>query len=798
MTPATDKFVGRSVLRREDRRLLIGRGQFIGDIVLPHMLHAAMVRSQIAHGRIKSIDKSQALNSPGVEFVLTGEDLRAMLPANSDMPALHSIPMINKWVQQTQHKVNDIREPVLTTGKVMHVGQVIAVVIASSRYEAEDAADLIRVEYEPIPAVVDIEAALAPDSPIVHEEHPTNLAAEFSISKGNVEAAMSKAPHRLKRRFYSHRYGAVPMECRGMVASYDERTESLTAWATSQTVHALQREIAQMLRLPEAKVRVIAPDVGGGFGPKGHAYPEDMLIPFLARKLGRPIQWLEDRREHFVSTCHARDQVHDVEVGFDDEGRILALRDDFRRDMGAFHRINVGIPYNSAVHLLGPYKVENVAITHKSIVTNKVPNAPYRGAGRPEAALAMERTLDVIAQTLGIDPIEVRRRNMIGAEEMPYRLGFHYRDGVPIVYDSGDYPALFEQAVNAIGGLDVFRKRQKLARAEGRYLGLGMGSYVEGTGVGPFEGATVRLDSSGKICVIGGACAQGQGMETIYSQVAADFWGVDPKDVLVTLGDSGAIHFGFGTNSSRSTVTLGGAVHMASVRLRQKVFELSAHLLECSPADLELRDGSVGVVGVPGARVPLTTVARHGRPGWNHARPSGMEGGLEETVYFEPATVTWTAAVHAAVVEIDIKIGQVRIDKYVIAHDCGVVINPMLIEGQIIGGAAQGLGGVLLEEFNYDAEGQLLTGSLMDYLLPTAMDIPEIELLHMCSPSPLNPLGVKGVGEGGAIGPPAAIASAVSDALAEYGLECNSTPIKPEEIVMAIRRHTRAQAKPAS
>ena len=400
----------------------MGRGQFIGDIVLPNMLHAAMVRSQIAHGRIKSIDKSHVLNSPGVEYILTGEDLRAMLPANSDMPALTSIPMINKWVQQTHHKINDIREPVLATDKVMHVGQVIAVIVASSRYEAEDAADLISVEYEPIPAVVDIEAALAPNAPIVHEEHQTNLAAEFSISKGNVEAAMSHAPHRLKRRFYSHRYGAVPMECRGIVASYDERTESLTTWATSQTVHALQREIASMLRLPEAKVRCIAPDVGGGFGPKGHAYPEDLLIPFLARKLRRPIQWLEDRREHFVSTCHARDQVHDVEVGFDDEGRILALRDDFRRDMGAFHRINVGIPYNTAVHLLGPYKVENVAITHKSIVTNKVPNAPYRGAGRPEATLAMERTLDVIAQTLGIDPIEVRRRNMIGAEEMPYRV----------------------------------------------------------------------------------------------------------------------------------------------------------------------------------------------------------------------------------------------------------------------------------------------------------------------------------------------------------------------------------------
>jgi carbon-monoxide dehydrogenase large subunit len=374
---------------------------------------------------------------------------------------------------------------------------------------------------------------------------------------------------------------------------------------------------------------------------------------------------------------------------------------------------------------------------------------------------------------------------MIAADEMPYAAGIPYRDGEPIVYDSGDYPGALEKALAAVGGGTAFRARQEEARRAGRYLGLGIGCYVEGTGVGPFEGATVRIDPSGKVYVSSGACPQGQGMETIFAQIVADAWGVDPDDVIIALADTEGIAMGFGTIASRSTVTLSAAIHHASEPLREKVFAIAANLLECAASDLELRDGSVGIVGVPGGAVTLKQIAQAARPGWDHGRPDGIAAGLESTHYFEPPTVTWSYAVHAAVVEVDIEVGRVRIEKYAVAHDCGVVVNPLLLEGQIIGGAAQGLGGALLEEFTYDAQGQLVTGSLMDYLLPTASDIPMMELIHQHSPSPLNPLGVKGVGEGGAIAPPVVIANAVSDALSPFKAEFNRTPVKPEHIVWA-------------
>jgi aerobic carbon-monoxide dehydrogenase large subunit len=438
--------------------------------------------------------------------------------------------------------------------------------------------------------------------------------------------------------------------------------------------------------------------------------------------------------------------------------------------------------------LTGPYKIDHLAVSGRTATTNKVPNSAYRGAGRPEAAFAMERIIDLVAGDLGLEPAEIRRRNMIRADEMPYRAGILYRDGEPIVYDSGDYPASLQQALEAIGGVDAFRQHQHEARQDGRYLGLGIGCYVEGTGVGPFEGAVVRIDPSGKVYVSSGACPQGQGMETIFAQVVADTWKVDPDDVVISLADTAGISMGLGTIASRSTVTLSAAIHHASDRLRQKAFAIAANLLECAPADLELRDGGIGVVGVPGAEVSLAKLAQAARPGWDHGRPQGVEAGLEETYYWEPPTVTWSYAAHVAIVEVDPETGRVRIDKYVIAHDCGVVVNPLLVEGQIAGGTAQGIGGILLEELAYDEGGQLLAGSLADYLVPTADDIPDMIMIHQHSPSPLNPLGVKGVGEGGAVAPPAAIANAICDALSPFGVEFNATPIKPEQIVQAIRR----------
>jgi carbon-monoxide dehydrogenase large subunit len=448
------------------------------------------------------------------------------------------------------------------------------------------------------------------------------------------------------------------------------------------------------------------------------------------------------------------------------------------------------------VHLLGPYKVANFAATARIATTNKVPNAPYRGAGRPEAALAMERTMDLIAGTLGLEPAEVRRRKMIRPEEMPYPMGLPYRDGAPIVYDSGDFLGGLEKALEAVGGLPAFRARQRAARAEGRYLGLGIACYVEGTGVGPFESAMVRIEPTGAIYVASGACPQGQGMETIFAQVVADAWSVNPSDVVISLADTSVIAIGFGTIASRSTVTLSGAIHYGSERLRTKVFSIAANLLECAPADLELRNGKVGVVGVPGMEVTLASVAEAARPGWDHRRPEGVDTGLEESFYWEPPTVTWSNATHIAVVDVDVATGRIEIERYVVAHDCGVVINPMLVEGQIVGGTLQGLGGALFENLAYDADGQLLAGSLMDYALPRASDSPSMQLLHHHSPSPLNPLGVKGVGEGGAVAPPAAVANAVSDALSLFGAEFNATPITAERVVKAAAGGGRHKSEP--
>lgn len=782
--PGSRGFVGQPLRRREDARLLTGKGQYVADLELPGMLHVAFVRSAMAHARIRSVDLTRAAAAEGVVLALNGADLLKALPPVPD----HQVVLPGKWKTTVAHTILNPNQPLLATDKARHVGEALAVIVAESRYAAEDAVDLAELDLEPLPAVVDASRGLQAGSPIVHEQFRSNCIGEFSISKGNVDEALSRSPHRIKRRFHHHRYSGIPMETRGVAAQFDARTDSITVWSSTQVVQWVRREVASTLQMAEARVRCIALDVGGGFGIKGHVYPEDLLIPFLARRLGRPVSWIEDRREHLQSSIHARDQVHDAEIGFDATGRILGLRTALVMDCGAWNPLGVAPVYNTACHLPGPYKIAHYAASAKVVATNKVPNAPYRGAGRPEATQVMERLVDLIARQLNLEPAEVRRRNMIGANEMPYSTGLVYRDGVPIVYDSGDYPGALAKALAAIGGVEAFRKRQREARAAGRYLGFGLACYTEGTGAGPFEGATIRIDPTGKIHVAAGACPQGQGMETIFAQIAADAWQVRPDDVVVSLGDTAAIPMGFGTIASRSTVTVSAAMHEASNRVRQKVLAIAGNVMECAVEDLELRSGRVQLKGVPDRSMSLAEVARAGRPGWDNGRPPDVEAGMEATVYYEPPTVTWSYAVHAAVVEVDPDIGAVRIDDYAIAHDCGVVVNPLLAEGQIIGGAVQGLGGALLEEFVYDAHGQLLSGTLADYLMPTASDVPSITVVHQQIASPLNPLGVKGLGEGGAISPPVAIANAVCDALAPFGdIEFNSTPIKPEQVVMAIR-----------
>jgi carbon-monoxide dehydrogenase large subunit len=539
--------------------------------------------------------------------------------------------------------------------------------------------------------------------------------------------------------------------------------------------------------MAESRVRCIAPDVGGGFGLKGHVYPEDILIPYLAKQLRRPVRWLEDRQENLTSSAHSRDDLHEVEIGFDNDGRIIALRDHFVKNSGAYTPVGISDPMNTISHIMGPYRVPHLDATAAVVVTNKGPNAPYRGAGRPEGVFVMERLMDLIARDLDIETVDVRRRNMVRADEMPYASGVPYRDGSPATYDSGDYPTVFESAIAALGGIAQIRDAQRSAWTSGRYLGLGIGSYVEGTGSGPFEGATVRLEPSGSLHVATGACAQGQGHKTVFAQVAADEWGVSPDTINVVISDTGAIAFGHGTIASRSAVVSSSAIRMASRVLRTKVLAIAAHILKQDATDLVLRDGRIFNPRKSNISLSLKEIAAAATPGPTDMRPPAMSGGLEVTEYFEPPTVTWAYATHAALVEVDAHTAVPKILKYVVAHDSGVIINPMIAEGQIRGGVCQGIGGAMLEEIVYSKDGQLLTGSLADYLIPTASDVPEIEILHIETPSKLNELGLKGLGEGGTIPPAAVIANAVCDALRPIGFELFSTPIRNSDILRALR-----------
>lgn len=784
----TGKFVGTPMPRREDARLLAGQGQYIADLQLPGMAHLVFVRSPVAHARIRSVDTSRAAAMPGVVMVMTGVELERQLPPVRD----NQMPLPAKWKARIPHRILNPRQPLLATDKARHVGEAVACVIAETRAQAEDAAEMVEVDYEHLPALVDPEAALKDGAPLNHEQLKTNEIGWFHLKKGDADKVFATAKRTIKRRFVHHRYAAMPMETRGVAGVYDVRTDSYTIYSSTQCVHWVQRETAQTLGIPEARLRVVHLDVGGGFGVKGHVYPEEMLLPFLARLVGRPVRWIEDRREHIAAACHSRDQLHDAEIAFDDEGRILAFRDRFIVDCGAWNPLGVAVMYNTAAHISGPYKIPHLSVEARVATTNKTPNAPYRGAGRPEAAQVMERLMDMIAAELKLEPAEVRRRNMIRADEMPYDMGFPYRDGEPVVYDSGDYHGALDKCLAALGGLDAFRKRQQEARAKGKYLGIGLAFYTEGTGVGSFEGATIRIETSGKIHVSSGACPHGQGMETIFSQIAADAWQVKPEDIVCSFGDTNAIPMGFGTFASRTTVTVSAAIMNASEKLREKAFAIAGHKLECASSDLELREGKVGIAGVPGAEMTLGDIARAARPGWDHGRPPGVTPGLEETHYFEPPTVTWAYAVHGAIVEVDADTGRIKTEKYVVSHDCGVLVNPLLAEAQIMGGVVQGLGGGLVEGIAYDEEGQLLSGTFMDYAIPNASDVPPIELVHQEIPSPLNPLGVKGLGEGGAISPPVALANAVCDALSEFRLEINRTPIRPEEVLWTIQKGKKA------
>lgn len=756
---------------------------YVGDVRLPNMLHAALVRSVHAHARIREVDVQEARGLDGVVGVWTEREIKGRISPFPESFEIHPA----RWLEGVKPVLQGPRPTALAQGKVHYVGEPVAIVVAEDRARAEDAVDAVAIDYEELPVVADPEESLRPGAPLVHEGSTSNVVFGFSIAKGNVDQALGAAPYRLSERFRHHRYCAAPLECRGVLAWVEPKTNILTVWSSTQMPHLVRRQIAAQLGLPEEGVRVIAPDIGGGFGPKVFAYPEEMLVPFLALELGRPVKWIEDRSEHFISTAHGRDQLHDVEMAFDETGRILALRDRFLLDNGAYNPMGLTDAYNTAAHIQGPYKIPNLSVTGTCVSTNKVPNAPYRGAGRPEAVFVMERSIDIIAARLGLDPATVRQRNLVQPEEMPYDAGILYRDGEPICYDSGNFPETLKRALEA-ADYDELRKRQREARKHGRYLGIGIGCYVEGTGVGSFEGAKVRIDSSGQLIIATGATGHGQGHETVYAQIAADLWGVSLDKVSLIEGDTASIPFGCGTFGSRSTVNVGSAIHGASTRLKEKVRRLAAHILEANPDDLELDRGKVFIRGMPQRSISFAELARAAVPGWASKLPEEMEPGLEAIFYFVPPTVTWANATHVAVIEVDVQTGAIKLLDYTVAHDAGRLINPLLVDGQIHGGVAQGIGAALYEEIVYDPNCQMLSGSFVNYLLPGSMEVPSIKTVHLQSPSPLNPLGVKGLGEGGAIAPPAAIANALADALLPLAARVNEIPLTPERVMEILAR----------
>ena len=777
------KYFGAAVKRREDPRFLRGEGRFVDDVTLPSMLHAAFVRSPHAHARIARIHTAAAKALSGVAAVFTYRDLeRWMKP----LPLFGAAPP--GLAAAVTFDLRQAGQFALCRDRARHVGEIVAMVVAESRARAEDAVALIEVEWDPLPPVVDMVRAAEPGGPLVHPEWGTNVAVGFSHAIGDAEAAFARAEVVLSETFSIQRYVGMPLEGRGVVAAWDRRDGTLTTWNSTQVSHFVQQGLTAALALPPHKIRVIAPDLGGGFGTKASGYPEDTLVPIAAIVLKRPVKWTEDRREHMSGAAHARHQTHAIALAAARDGTILGLRDRIWLDLGAYNVWGIVLPYNTVAHLIGPHRIKNMRVEFQAVVTHKTPNAPYRGAGRPESVFAMDRAVDCLARELRMDPAEIRRKNYIRPDEMPYDFGMPYRDGNPLVYDTGDFPEALRQALEAAGYAE-FRREQATLRAGRVYRGVGISGYVEGTAIGPFEGATVRLDREGRVVVATGAVNSGQGHETSFAQVAADALGVPLDWVTVIGGDTATVPFGVGTFASRSAVTAGSSIADACREVRGKLVRAAAALLEAAAADIEIEDGRAFVRGSPGTAVDLARVVQASIP--TFARPGVASPDFEASAYHHVPTVTYASAVHVAQVEVDPDTGGVKLLRYVVAHDCGKVINPIIVEGQVHGGVAQGIGGALFEDMAYDEQGQLLAGSLMDYAVPKADDLPPIETVHLEFPSPRNPLGVKGLGEGGAISPPAAIANAIEDALAPFGVRITQTPVTPARI-RALLAATRA------
>jgi carbon-monoxide dehydrogenase large subunit len=750
----------------------------VDDVELPGMLHAAFLRSDHAHGVLRGIDASEARKQPGVVAVYTAQDLGDYWKPG---PLLVPPPPIPGLV------FNAATQVPLAKGKVRHCGEPLAMVVAESRYLAEDALDSIVVDIEPLPAVIHLEAALAPDSSLLHEQFGSNLAAHVRQSKGNYTEARKAAARLVARRFRYDRGASAAIENRGVVAEWKARAEELTIWDTTQAPIPIRNGLAMMLGLRESQVRVIAPFIGGGFGPKIMMYyPEEVLVPWAAIQLNRPVKWIEDRRENFYATTQERSQIHDAELAVSKEGKILGVKDRFFHDTGAYDPYGLTIPINSQCTLLGPYVVPNYESEFTAVFTNTPIVTPVRGAGRQHGVFVMERLLDIAARELGMDRVEIRRRNQIPPDAFPYDHQILFQDFRPLVYDSGNYPAALEKAVTMIGYDDFIKTEQPRLRREGRHVGIGVVSYIEGTGIGPYEGARVTVEPSGIVRVATGVGTQGQGHFTTFAQLVAEQLGVKLEQVRVVTGDTREFNWGTGTFASRGAVVAGNACHAAAVKVREKILALAATVLGVAPVALELEGGRVRVRGEPTRGMALGELAVIANPLRGAVTP-GSEPGLEATAYFGPDRGNAASGVHAMIVEVDAETAAVEIKRYVVVHDCGVVINPMVVEAQVQGGVAHGIGNAFYEQLVFDDNGQLMNASFMDYLLPTALDVPTVEMAHIETPSPLNPLGTKGVGEAGAIPTGALFAQAVEDALAGSGVEITEMPLSPNRLFELLR-----------
>jgi carbon-monoxide dehydrogenase large subunit len=773
------RYVGARVARNEDARLLTGRALFVDDVQLPGMLHAAFFRSDHAHARIRSVDVQEARRHPGIVAVFVAGDLGDYWQPG---PLLVSPPPVPGAVFHTR------TQGPLARDTIRHVGEAIVMVVAESRYVAEDALALITVDLEPLDAVVDLDDAMRPDAPRVHEDLESNAAAIVHQRKGDYEAAKARADLVIRRRFQYDRGAAAAIENRAVVAQWDRQADTLTVWDTTQAPIPIRNGLAKRLGLPESQVHVVAPFIGGGFGPKIMMfYPEEVLVPWAAMRLGRPVKWTEDRAENFGATTQERGQVHEAEMALTRDGRILGLKDVFLHDTGAYDPYGLTVPINTQCTMLGLYDVPSYDSHFTAVFTNKPTVTPVRGAGRQHGVFVMERLLDFAARELGIDRVEIRRRNLLGPDRFPHNHGIIFQDFNPLVYDSGNYLPAFAQAAAMIGYEDFVRDEQPRLRADGRHVGIGIVGYVEGTGIGPYEGARVTVEPSGQVRVASGMGTQGQGHYTAFAQIVADALGVAVTDVHVVTGDSRQFHWGTGTFASRGAVVAGTACRSAALAVREKAVAQASRLLEVEPERIVLEGGRVFVAGDPGRGLDLGELAAKANP-LRGAVKNGMEPGLEATAYFGPDRGSTASGVHAMLAEVDPETAMVRILRYVVVHDCGVLINPTIVEGQIQGGVAHGIGNAFYEQLVFSPEGQPLNASLMDYLLPLATDVPDVEMAHLETPSPFNPAGLKGVGEAGCIPTGALFAQAVEDALGG-ALEITEIPLSPGRLFALMEAH---------